>query len=174
MQSRVTLASGIAVARFLHTTLIEHPPIEHAVSFPAERGTMRLGQYLLWLGYLTPQHLLQARSEQRALQQQNYNVLFGDILVRSQLIHPRVLTCVLLLQMVDRLLDPEWKPQMLGEQLIANGRLELSQLASAIQLQIWLRQSGNDVQLGDLLVEQQKISQQSLNSVLEKKENIYI
>jgi|HigsolmetaAR202D_1030399.scaffolds.fasta_scaffold20382_2 hypothetical protein len=165
MHKRVSLATGLAVANLLRETLATHPPLEQPLLM-ATNNNMRIGHYLLSLGYITPQHLVNALSEQHDAFKQGQLLMLGDIFVRSQLVHPRVLTTVLLVQLIDRMLDPQWEPTRLGEQLVVSGDLELLELAPAFQLQTWLRQSGSTMPLGDLLVQQDKLTHQRLANVL--------
>ncbi len=133
-RKRVSLAAGVTVAHLLRKTIAEHPPIEHPLTLANTTGKMRLGHYLLSLGYITPQHLVRALADQRQSIEQGAPLMLGDILVRAQIIPPRVLTTILLVQLVERLLDLHWQPQRLGEQLVVDGMIDLPTLASAIQL----------------------------------------
>jgi hypothetical protein len=165
-RKHVSLAAGVAIAHLLRETIVDHPPAGYRLTLPASTGGLRLGNYLLSLGYVTPRQLINALAEQRQAAQQGNPMMLGEVLVQTQIIHPRVLTTVLLLQLVDRLLDPDWTPRFLGEQLVADGVLGLSELAPALQLQIWLRQSGTAAPLGDLLVQQNKLTHQRLADAL--------
>jgi hypothetical protein len=166
MRKHLSLTAGVAIANLLRETIVEYPPAGYRFTLPASTGGLRLGHYLLSLGYITPRQLINALAEQRQAAQQGTSLMLGEVLVQAQIIHPRVLTTVLLLQLVDRLLDPDWTPQFLGEQLVADGVLGLSELAPALQLQIWLRQSGAAVPLGDLLVQQDRLTHQRLADAL--------
>jgi hypothetical protein len=166
MRKHMSLAAGVAIAHLLRETIADHPPPGYRFTLPARTGGLRLGHYLLSLGYITPRQLVNMLAEQRQAAQEGMPLMLGDILVQGQIVHPRVLTTVLLVQLVDRLLDPNWTPEFLGEQLIADGVLELNELAPALQLQIWLRQSGTVAPLGDLLVQQDKLTHQRLVDAL--------
>ncbi len=97
----------------------------------------------------------------------------GDILVAQGILHPQVLTAVLLVQLVDRLIV--WRgapPRLLGEHLIAMETLSPIELAPALQRQIELRQRGTWVRLGDLLTTQGILDQQSLSEALQAQQSI--
>jgi hypothetical protein len=166
MRKQLSLKAGVAIAHLLRETIVDHPPTGYRFTLPSSASGLRLGHYLLSLGYITPPLLINALAEQRQAAQEGAQLMLGDILVQNQIIHPRVLTTVLLVQLVDRLLDPAWQPQFLGEQLVADGVLDLSELAPALQLQIWLRQSGTVAPLGDLLIQQGKLTHQRLADAL--------
>jgi len=152
----------------LRNALSEHPPIT-AHSLQIEHGSHRpIGTYLLSLGYVTPSQLTLALQEQRE-QHENYApTLLGNVLMQRYSIHPKVLTAVLLRQMMDRLFynDP-LTPRMLGEQLVLSGALSPLQIAPAIQYQLYLRQIGRQVRLGDVLMDQRLLDQRTLALALE-------
>jgi len=166
MRKHLSLAAGVAIAHLLRETIANHPPAGYRFTLPTRTGGLRLGHYLLSLGYIMPGQLVNALAEQRQAAQEGMPMMLGDILVQAQIIHPRVLTTVLLVQLVDRLMDPNWTPRFLGEQLVADGVLDLSELAPALQLQVWLRQSGTAAPLGDLLVQQDRLTDQRLAEAL--------
>lgn len=154
MNPSLSLKTGAAIAHLLRQTLIDHPPPVQQRTLPSGPGAQQLGHYLLSLGYLTSLQLRTALDAQRMSAVTGQPQLLGEILVRAQLIPAPVLTTILLLQMVDRMLDPTWVPQLLGEELVAQGVIQPTELIPALQQQSRLRQEGRGVPLGELLVQQ--------------------
>ncbi len=168
VRQQISAAAGAEVAHLLHRTLHEHPPVTSRPTARTVNGnTRRLGNYLLSLGYITPTHLVVALAEQRQRLTNGATWLLGDLLIQQGILPPPVLTTVLLVQSMDRLLDPDHNsPLLLGEYLIQNNMISPAQLAPALQLQTWLRQRGMRVQLGELLIQQGILEEQTLLTIL--------
>jgi hypothetical protein len=168
VRQHISAAAGAEVAHLLHKTLHEHPPVTpRPVTTTVNGNKRRLGNYLLSLGYITPTHLVVALAEQRRRLTYDANWLLGDLLIQQGIVAPQVLTTILLVQSMDRLLDPNnSSPLLLGEYLIRNNMISPAQLAPALQLQTWLRQRGMRVQLGELLIQQGILEEQTLMNIL--------
>lgn len=175
IQRSISAAAGAEVAHLLYKTLNEYPPIiPRQVTTTVTGSTRRLGSYLLRLGYLTPTQLVVALAEQRQRTAQGESWLLGDLLVQQGVLRPQVLTTVLLVQLMDRLLDPgNVSPPLLGEYLILTNTVTPAQLAPALQLQTWLRQRGLQVHLGELLVQQGALDTQTLATILREHQMMY-
>jgi hypothetical protein len=159
----------------LHDALIAFPPTTRLYRADIPDHLRALGSYLLTLGYITPRQIVQALREQRLRAEQGAPWPMGDILVAQGILHPQVLTAVLLVQLVDRLVV--WRgapPRLLGEHLIAMETLSPIELAPALQRQIELRQKGTWVRLGDLLTTQGILDQQSLAEALQAQQHIVV
>jgi hypothetical protein len=157
----------------LHDALITFPPTTRLYRADVPDHLRALGSYLLTLGYITPRQMVQALREQRRRTELGAPWPLGDILVAQGVIHPQVLTAVLLVQLVDRLVV--WRgapPRLLGEHLIAMELLSPMQLAPALHRQIDLRQRGTWARLGDLLTTQGLLDPQSLASALRAQQGI--
>jgi hypothetical protein len=172
VRQQISAAAGAEVAHLLHRTLHEHPPVTpRQGATTVNSNNRRLGNYLLSLGYITPTHLVVALAEQRQRMIQGANWLLGDLLIQQGILPPQVLTTILLVQSMDRLLDPNnTSPLLLGEYLILNNIISPGQLAPALQLQTWLRQRGMRVQLGELLIQQGIMDEQTLINILDEQQ----
>lgn len=173
---RVSATAITEVAHLLQKTILEHPPHTSRLALPPGPtiAAHPLGAYMLTYGYIRPPQLLAALVQQRAAASQAAQPALGDILIQRYGLHPQVLVTLLLVQMIDRLLDPGWQsPLRLGEYLVASGLMTPARLAPALQLQTWLRQSNHHVHLGEILVQQNLINRQSLNEVLHDQQRIW-
>jgi hypothetical protein len=168
MRHQISAATSAAVSYLLRKTIAEHPPIA-AHSAQIEHGSRRpIGTYLLSLGYVTPSQLGLALQEQREQRERYAPSLLGNVLMSQYSIHPKVLTAVLLMQMMDRLFYHDaLAPRPLGEHLVLAGALSPLQIAPALQYQLLLRQLGRQVRLGDVLVDRGLLDQRTLALALE-------
>jgi hypothetical protein len=168
MHRRISATAGAEVAHLLQSTLQSHPPIVSRPSLATGRGRAQpLGRYLLSFGYITPTQLVMALAEQRQQAVQGVSRFLGDILVDHGMLDLHVGTTMLLIQLLDRLLDPYYAtPWRLGEYLVLTNHVTPAQLAPALRVQAWLRQQGMPVYLGELLVQQKIIDQPVLTAAL--------
>lgn len=159
MHRRISATAGAEVAHLLQATLLSHPPTVSRPSLTTGRGRAQpLGRYLCSFGYITPTQLVMALAEQRQQAVQDEALFLGDILVDHGVLDLHVVTTMLLIQLLDRLLDPYYAaPWRLGEYLVLTSHVTPVQLAPALQVQAWLRQQGMPVPLGELLVQQKVI-----------------
>jgi hypothetical protein len=173
MRWEIAIRAQDEAVDLLHDALIAFPPTTRLYRADVPDHLRALGSYLLTLGYATPQQLILALHEQRQRAEQGTPWPLGDILVAQGILHPQVLTAVLLVQLVDRLVV--WRgapPQLLGEHLIAMEVLSPMQLAPALHRQIDLRQRGTWTRLGDLLITQGILDPQSLAVALRAQQGI--
>jgi hypothetical protein len=159
---------GGEVARLLQSTLEIYPPRTSGSAIAGSQGRAQsLGWYLRTFGYITTIDLVVAMAQQRQHPNHAEPQFVGDILVQQRGVDLHVLTTMLLVQLLDRLLDPDYNaPWRLGEYLILTNRLTPTQLAPALRTQAWLRQQGVHVQLGNLLVQQEVVDQQVVTEAL--------
>jgi hypothetical protein len=164
-------ASTLA-AQLMSKALTDDPP--KGVMLPVREALSQdmrhLGNYLQALGYLSAEQLATALLEQRRMASAGQHRALGEVLVAQGLISTQVLIAVLMVQMLDRLNGKDdLAVQFIGEQLVASGRVSASHLASALQLQIWLRQRDVQVRLGELLIQQGALDERTLSAALEHK-----
>src|SRR5262245_2306955 len=156
------------VTALLHEALRSYPPINCPMPATVPEHLLPLGGYLLQIGYATPRQIEMALREQHQRAAHGILMPLGDILVAREIVHPQVLTAVLLLQLLDRaILTREWMPRLLGEHLIAMDLVTPAQLAEALQRQIWLRRAGSRTRLGELLTQQRLVDRDALAAVIE-------
>lgn len=166
---RLSLTTASEVAQLLQTTWQLYPPSHPGATNIALRpgATNRLGTYLLSFGYLQPTQLVTALTHQQKVEPTQTLFFLGDILIQHRLIHPSVLVSMLMVQMVDRLLDPNrTSPLRMGEYLIANEVLSPSLLARALLTQTNLRQQGESIRLGEILIQQGILPSQVVNTTV--------
>jgi len=143
-----------AAVDVLHDVLLDHPPQAYRFSAPISLvwETFPLGGYLLTLGYITPRQLGSALRMQDQLHKNGVMMPLGEIMVMHQMLMPRVLAGVLIVQLADRLHLGPSTTQRLGERLVASGALTPRALATALEAQIRLRHSGIQWRLGEVLI----------------------
>jgi hypothetical protein len=156
------------VTALLHDAVCAFPPPTAPfvpIYTPPERRPF--GDYLLLHGYATPRQIELALREQQQRARQGVLWPLGDILVAHEIVHPQVLTAMLMVQLLDRVAGaPAAAPRLLGEQLIVSDLITPRQLASALQQQSWLRQHGSWVRLGELLTQQGLLQESVLAATL--------
>jgi hypothetical protein len=169
IQRSISGKAGGEVARLLQSTLEDHPPrMQSSASAGSQGRAQSLGWYLRTFGYITPVDLVVALAHQRQHAEYEKQRFVGDLLVQQGDIDLHVLTTMLLVQLMDRLLDPDYTaPWRLGEYLVLTNHLTPAELAPALRMQAWLRTQGVHVQLGDLLVQQGVIDQHDVSAALE-------
>lgn len=169
LAQNISITTGAEIAYLLQKTINEHPPVspQKTIAIAAGHGARPLGTYLTGLGYITESQLQATLQQQGQYREQGTEWTIGDLLVQKGVIKPQVLSTVLMVQLLDRLLDPcQPQPQLLGEHLIVRGIITPTQLAHAIQQQLYLQQTGTRVRLGYLLIQQGLLDTQTLTEVL--------
>jgi hypothetical protein len=158
------------VTALLHDAVCAFPPPTAPfvpIYAPPERRPF--GDYLLMHGYATPRQIGMALREQQQRARQGTHWPLGDILVAHEIVHPQVLTAMLLVQLLDRVAAaPASAPRLLGEQLIVSDLITPRQLAAALQQQSWLRQHGSWIRLGELLTQQGLVDGSVLAATLKR------
>jgi hypothetical protein len=93
----------------------------------------------------------------------------GDILVRRGFLTPQALASALLIQQQDKLRDgADQRPERLGEYLTVESLVAPEQLEAALAEQARLRQSGQYIVLGELLIGRGYLTHAELERVLEQ------
>ena len=173
MRWEIAIRAQDEAVDLLHDALTTIPPTIRLHHADVPDHLRALGSYLLTLGYVTPQQMILALREQRRRAEHGSHWPVGDILVAQGILHPQVLTAVLLVQLVDRLVV--WRgspPRLLGEHLVAMELVSPVELAPALRRQIDLRQQGTWVRLGDLLTAQGILDSQTLAAALRAQQGI--
>jgi hypothetical protein len=151
-----------AILDRFHETIGRFPP-PHAPGAPLPAiQPYRVGEYLIYLGYLRPRELDAALSAWRH-QGLQPTIPLGCMLVARDLVPAPVLATVLLLQSLDRWEHlPALPPRFLGEQLLVDRFLTPDQLALVLQEQVEGYQHGHWTRLGDLIVHHGWLDQAAL------------
>ena len=142
---------------------------ERGASRPIIRDTReprKLGDYLLERGLLTRNQLEVALLEQRNRRSWGKRVSLGDILIERGFLTAQTLARMLLIQQRDRLQARGLRPELIGEYLIVTKLVTVEQLEAAMAEQSRLRQRGQYVLLGELLVRRGFLQRDMLERVL--------
>lgn len=141
----------IAILDLFYDTVSRYPPSYAPGSEPAGAPPYRLGEYLVYQGYLSPRELRAALQESQGLGRTN-PVPLGFLLVTRYNLPATVLTMALLLQTLDRLAHtPSLPPRFLGEQLLSEAALTPQQLAVVLEQQVTDYAQGRWRRIGDLI-----------------------
>lgn len=137
---------------------------------PGQRRARKLGEYLVERGILSTSQLEYALAEQKRLQQgmQGIRVLLGDVLIKLDLLTPKMLASLLIEQQQDKVGGGDGSPEYLGEYLVGQGIITREQLSTVLEAQIQLRKQGKRMLLGELLTRAGYISPSVLETVLQQ------
>jgi hypothetical protein len=128
----------------------------------------RLGDYLIERSLVTRNQLEVALLEQRNRRGWGKRVSLGDILISRGFLTPQVLARVLMIQQRDQLQARGMRPERLGDYLIVCKLVSQEQLEAALAEQARLRQRGQYVLLGEILVRRGQIQRDMLERVLSR------
>lgn len=134
------------------------------------RPTRSLGEILVEMGAITEAQLDRALERQRSLKRSNKGLMLGDILVEMKLVTPAMLARALITQHQDRSEKGE-SPQALGEYLVAHGYISVQSLERALIEQTRLRQGGEKVSIGKVLLRLNMIDNATLTRALSQQTN---
>ncbi len=134
----------------------------------ATHEPQKIGAYLVERGFVTPRQLEVALMEQHGSQTWGKRVPLGDILIRRGFLTPQDLARALVIQQRDRHRAGGWRPERLGEYLIVGKLVSPEHLAAALAEQARLRQRGQYVVLGELLVRRGFLKLDTLERVLDR------
>jgi CheY-like chemotaxis protein len=142
------------ILTLVHQTIRRFPaPHPAAAALPRHTTRIRVGDYLVHLGYLTYPQLARAL-QARPSSAEKVRLPIGFALVAQELVPSPVLSAVLLQQFRDRLaVDAAAAPRFIGEQLLLAAQLTPTQLAWALQEQLDAQRSGRWVRLGEIIAE---------------------
>lgn len=137
---------------------------------PGQRRARKLGEYLIERGLLSVAQLDYALSEQQKLQRgmQGIRVPLGDVLIKLDLLTPKMLASALIEQQQEKIESATGTPEYLGEYLVAQGIITREQLSVVLAAQIQFRKQGRKMLLGELLIRAGYVSPSVLETVLEQ------
>jgi hypothetical protein len=140
-----------AILDLFHDTVGRYPPPHAPGAEPAGEPPYRLGEYLVYQGYLLPRELRLALQESQGGARP---VPLGFILVKRFDLPAPALTMALLLQTLDRLAHtPSLPPRFLGEQLLSEAAITPQQLALVLEEQVADFAQGRWHRIGDLIAD---------------------
>jgi hypothetical protein len=155
-----------AILSLFYDTVSRYPPPYAPGAEPAGTPPYRLGEYLVYQGYLSPRDL-------RAALQTSQNrpgekpVPLGFALVTDYNIPATVLTMALLLQTLDHLAHmPSLPPRFLGEQLLSEAALTPQQLAVVLEEQVVDYAQGRWSRIGDLIANHGWLDAEQLTAIV--------
>jgi hypothetical protein len=130
--------------------------IDRAARRPTRR---KLGDFLVAEGAITAGQLIAALGEQSFRKRQGESILLGELLLQNEVVTPEALARALVQQTLawipahlQSLENDSHSVERLGDYLIAEQLITPEQLEAALVEQLRLRQQGNHVQLGQILV----------------------
>jgi hypothetical protein len=140
-----------AIVTLFHDALSRFPPPHAPGAEPAGPPPYRLGDYLVYQGYLLPRQLQAALAEAEG-QAGAAPIPLGAALVSRHGVPAAVLAATLLLQALDRIeQSPDVQPAFLGEQLLREAYIDPAQLAAVLQEQVSDYEQGHWSRIGDLI-----------------------
>lgn len=153
-----------AILDLFYETVSCYPPPHAPGTEPAGAPPYRLGEYLVYQGYLSPRELRQALQESLS---STKPTPLGFILVTRYRVPLRVLTMTLLLQTLDRLMyAPNQQPRFLGEQLLCTSAITPYQLAAVLEEQASLYAQGQWTRIGDLIARRGWLDAATLTTIV--------
>jgi hypothetical protein len=151
-----------AILDLFHETVSSYPPPHAPGPEPAGPPPHRLGDYLVYQGYLSPRELASAIYDSQGREGAPPAPL-GLALVRRYGVPAPVLAMTLLVQTLDRLEQtPALPPQFLGEQLLRDAAITPEQLAVALEEQAADYAHSGWRRLGDLIANHGWLDAESL------------
>jgi hypothetical protein len=156
-----------AILDLFYDTVSRYPPPHAPGAEPAGDPPYRLGDYLVYQGYLSPRELASAIQDPQGHAGARVAPL-GAILVSRYRVPAPVLAITLLLQTLDRLeRTPSLPPQFLGEQLLREAALTPEQLAVVLEEQAADYGHGQWRRLGDLIANHGWLDAESLTQAVQ-------
>ncbi|MFV9507513.1 MAG: hypothetical protein AB4911_23415 [Oscillochloridaceae bacterium umkhey_bin13] len=142
-----------AILDLFYETLSRFPPPYAPGPEPAGEPPFRLGEYLIYQGYLSRRELRAALQESEE-REPGRTIPLGLVLVTRYHVPAPVLAMALLLQTLDRLArTPSLPPRFLGEQLLSEAAITPQQLAVVLEQQADEYVRGQWRRLGDLIAD---------------------
>ncbi|MBX0329357.1 hypothetical protein K2Z83_16925 [Oscillochloris sp. ZM17-4] len=140
-----------AILDLFYDTVSRYPPRHAPGREPAGDPPHRLGDYLVYQGYLSARELDSAIQDAQGANGAK-PVPLGFALVRRYNVPAPVLAITLLMQTLDRLEQtPNLPPQFLGEQLLREASISPEQLAVVLEEQASNYGHGGWSRIGDLI-----------------------
>lgn len=154
-----------AILDLFYDTVSRYPPPHAPGPEPAGDPPYRLGDYLVYQGYLLARELASAIAD---WQSGARPAPLGFTLVSRYRVPGPVLGVTLLLQTLDRLEQtPNLPPQFLGEQLLREAAISPEQLAVALEEQAAAYGHGQWRRLGDLIANHGWLDADALTQAVE-------
>jgi hypothetical protein len=142
-----------AILDLYYDTVSRYPPRYAPGIAPAGEAPYRLGEYLIYQGYLSPRELRTALRESEGRDGAG-PVPLGFTLVSRYRLPAAVLAMTLLLQSLDYLAHtPSLPPRFLGEQLVRDAAITPQQLAIVLEEQVADYTQGHWRRIGDLIAD---------------------
>jgi hypothetical protein len=142
----------------------------YPASLPPLPQARKLGEYLVEHGIIVKEQLEKALQEQQRLMSEFHGTRFplGDTLVKLNMLTPAKLATVLVEQQQEKIGPLQKRPEYLGEYMISKRVITQEQLKEILRVQIQLRQKGQNMLLGELLVRSGYVTKEALESVLQQ------
>ncbi len=158
-----------AILDLFHETLSRYPPPYAPGPEPTGDPPYRLGDYLIYQGYLSPRNLNSAINDAQSQPTPTRKTSpLGVALVNRYNIPAPVLAVTLLLQTLDRLeYTPNLPPHFMGEQLLREAALSPEQLAVVLEEQVEDYSHGKWRRLGDLIANHGWLDAQTLSEAVQ-------
>jgi hypothetical protein len=155
-----------AILDLFYETVSSYPPPRAPRAEPAGDPPYRLGDYLVYQGYLSPRDLLAAIQDAQGFGGAK-PVPLGFALVTRYGVPAPVLAITLLLQTLDRLEQtPHLPPHFLGEQLLREAYISPEQLAVVLEEQVSDYEHGHWSRLGDLIANHGWLDADALTTIV--------
>ncbi len=155
-----------AIFDLFYDTVSRYPPPHAPGAEPTGEPPYRLGEYLVYQGYLLPRELRLAVQESQGLNGAK-PVPLGFALVAYHRLPATVLAMTLLLQTLDHLAQtPSLPPRFLGEQLLREAALTPQQLAVVLEEQVADYAQGHWSRIGDLIANHGWLNAESLTAMV--------
>lgn len=138
---------------------------------PAQSSAVggKIGEYLLREGIITREQLDTALSEQKRRQTHSgEQIAVGDILIEYGWLTPHQLVASLMVQQQHKLQHARQPPQRLGEYLVSSGLISHELLAAVLTEQMVRRRGGDNILLGELLLQGGYVTTDVLNRILDE------
>ncbi|RRR76242.1 MAG: hypothetical protein EI684_03395 [Candidatus Viridilinea halotolerans] len=153
-----------AILELFHETVSRYPPPHAPGAEPSSPPPHRIGEYLVYQGYLSPRELHSALQESQGISG-GKPVPLGFILVTRYNLPATVIAMALLLQTLDQLAHtPRLPPRFLGEQLLREAALTPQQLALVLEQQVVDYTHGQWQRIGDLIANHGWLDADALNA----------
>ncbi|MEI7645355.1 MAG: hypothetical protein WCJ55_13860 [Chloroflexales bacterium] len=155
-----------AILDLFYDTVSRYPPPHAPGAAPTGDPPHRLGDYLVYQGYITSRDLLSAIQDAQGLGVAK-PVPLGVALVTRHRVPAAVIANTLLLQTLDHMeYMPNLPPRFLGEQLLREASLTPQQLAVVLEEQVSDYAQGHWIRIGDLIANHGWIDAEALTAIV--------
>lgn len=155
-----------AILGLFYETVSSYPPPHAPGPEPAGDPPYRLGDYLVYQGYLSPRDLISAIQESHSHGGARPAPLGFTLVTRYHIPAP-VLAITLLLQTLDHMEQtPSLPPRFLGELLLREAYISPEQLAVVLEEQVADYAQGHWRRIGDLIANHGWLDAESLTAIV--------